>query len=80
MNHDLLSKRVDQVERLVRQLLITLVIISHFYHHHLTLFWQNLTFEISPTERLLEVALVGDPGRLFRIPRVTTDGLEITRG
>ena len=37
------------------------------------------TFDISPSETLLLVALVGDPGRLFNIPRFTIDGLEIIR-
>ena len=36
------------------------------------------TFDISPTDILLDAALVGDPGRLLRIPRVTTDGLKVT--
>ena len=36
-----------------------------------------VTLENSPTDWLLEAALVGDPGRLFRIPRVTTDGLKV---
>ena len=37
------------------------------------------TFDISPSETLLLVALVGDPGRLFNIPRFAIDGLEIIR-
>ena len=34
------------------------------------------TFDIPPSETLLLVALAGDPGRLFNIPRFTTDGLK----
>ena len=44
---------------------------------HLLFLSGNVTLEISPTETPLEVALVGDPGRLFRIPRVATDALEV---